>query len=123
MRLLRLAAALVVAGTLATTAGGATSPSGLYGIVKKGPTTPVCRQGKPCDAPAQVTLIFRRAGRDMARVRSAATGAFRIALAPGIYAVRTLEKIGIARNIKPANIHVRAGHWDRIDFLIDTGIR
>ena len=96
--------------------------SGLHGTVTKGPTTPVCRAGRPCSAPAQVTLLFRRAGHTY-RTRSSATGAYRITLAPGTYSVSTLERIGIARNIKPRLVHVRRGHDDRLDFSIDTGIR
>jgi hypothetical protein len=97
--------------------------SGLYGTVRKGPVMPVCRIGVPCDAPAQVTLVFSRNGREIGRTRSTAAGAYRIALPAGYYAVRTLERIGIARNIRPANVHVRAGHFDRLAFFIDTGIR
>jgi len=96
--------------------------SGLHGNVTKGPTTPVCRAGQPCSAPAQVTLLFRRAGHTF-RARSTATGAYRISLAPGIYSVSTLERIGISPNIKPHLVHVRRGHDDRLDFSVDTGIR
>jgi hypothetical protein len=101
--------------------------SGLQGFVHKGPTTPVCRPSTPCTAPAQVTLLFRRTGvagtARTFRVRSAADGRYRISLAPGYYAVTTLERIGITRNIRPRAVHVRAGHVDRLDFSIDTGIR
>jgi hypothetical protein len=96
--------------------------SGLQGIVTKGPTTPVCRAGEPCEAPVQVTLLFRRAGHTY-RVRSGRDGRYRIQLAPGYYTVTTLERIGIGRNITPHAIHVRRAHVDRLDFSIDTGIR
>ena len=95
---------------------------GLHGTVTKGPTTPVCRQGQPCTAPAQVTLLFRRNGHTT-RARSDPAGRYRVLLAPGIYAVSTAERIGIAVNIRPRLVHVRAGHVDRLDFSIDTGIR
>jgi hypothetical protein len=96
--------------------------SGLHGTVTKGPTTPVCREGVPCSAPAQVTLLFQRAGRTT-RVRSTAAGRYRAILTPGYYTVRTVERIGIRPNIRPQRVHVRAGHVDRLDFSIDTGIR
>src|SRR3954447_5693302 len=96
--------------------------SGLHGTVAKGPTQPVCRVGQPCTAPAQVTLLFRRPGRTY-RTRSTATGAYRIALPAGYYTVTTAEKIGISRNLRPQRVHVRAGHQDALNFLIDTGIR
>src|SRR5206468_744179 len=113
-----LAAALLAPGAIASL-----PRSGLFGIVTKGPTVPVCREGETCDAPVQVTLVFARAGRDVARVRSSAAGHYRIALRAGYYAVRTLERIGITRAIRPRNVHVRSGHFDRLDFSIDTGIR
>jgi hypothetical protein len=96
--------------------------SGLHGTVTKSPTMPVCRVGQSCSAPVQVTLLFRRAGHTY-RARSNTTGAYRITLAPGYYAVSTVEKIGIYPNIRPRNVHVRAGHNDKLDFSIDTGIR
>jgi hypothetical protein len=96
--------------------------SGFHGIVTKGPTVPVCRAGEPCSAPAQVTLLFRRAGHTY-RTRSSPTGAYRITLAPGYYTVSTVERIGILRNIRPHAVHVRRAHDDRLDFSIDTGIR
>lgn len=99
--------------------------SGLQGLVTKGPTTPVCRVGRPCTAPAQVTLLFRRSlpGARTYRTRSGVDGRYRILLPPGYYAVTTVEKIGIGRNIRPGRVHVRAAHVDRLDFAIDTGIR
>jgi hypothetical protein len=105
--------------TLAIVAGG------LHGTVMKGPTQPVCRAGQPCSAPAQVTLLFRRSGPTsrLYRTRSTATGAYRIALPSGYYTVTTVEKVGIARNIRPQRVHVRAGHQDALNFQIDTGIR
>ena len=96
--------------------------SGLHGTVTKGPTMPVCRVGEPCSAPAQVTLLFRRAGHTY-RTRAGANGRYRITLAPGYYTVSTVERIGITRNIRPAAVHVRRAHDDRLDFSIDTGIR
>jgi hypothetical protein len=116
-------AAAAVAALLAPAASAALPTSGLYGVVTKGPIVPVCHVGTPCDAPVQVTLVFSRLGRDVARTRSTAAGRYRIALTPGYYAVRTLERIGITRNIRPVNVHVRRGHVDRLDFAIDTGIR
>jgi hypothetical protein len=76
--------------------------SGFHGFVEKGPTTPVCRAGQPCTAPAQVTLVFRnmRTTRTF-RTRSNTQGAYRILLTPGYYTVTTVERIGLARNIRP----------------------
>jgi hypothetical protein len=96
--------------------------SGLQGVVTKGPTTPVCRQGEPCSAPVQVTLVFHRAGQTF-RTRSAPNGRYRVLLRPGYYTVTTIERIGIGRVVTPRAVHVRKAHVDRLDFAIDTGIR
>ena len=56
-------------------------------------------------------------------MRSKATGAYRMALPPGVYTVATREKVGIDRTIRPHLVHVRRGHWDKLNFFIDTGIR
>ena len=96
--------------------------SGLHGTVIKGPITPVCSVDQPCSAPAQVTLLFRRADR-VYRTRSSVAGVYRVTLPAGYYTVTTLERIGITRNIRPMRVHVRAGYRDRLDFRIDTGIR
>ena len=107
--------------TLAILAGG------LQGTVVKGPVTPVCRTGQRCSAPAQVTLSFSRTTSPghyrFYWLRTSPTGRYRVALPPGYYTVQIKERIGIGRNIRPARVHVRAGHVDTIDFRIDTGIR
>src|SRR5438105_524165 len=101
------------AAIAASTQGG-----GLYGVIRLGPTRPVCQVGIPCDAPAQVTLAFRRAGRIVAHVRSNEAGRYRIALPPGIYSVSPAPPVRIGRGIVPRNVHVRASHFDRLDFFI-----
>jgi len=119
-------ASLVTSLVVASPAGSVTG-GGLYGVVRKGPITPVCRAGEPCDAPAQVTLRFSRttaAGvTKLYAVRSKATGSYRISLPAGYYSVTTKERIGIDRNIAPRRVHVRRAHWDKLNFSIDTGIR
>jgi hypothetical protein len=122
--MLRLSAAvaLVVPLLAAGSSVGATG-SGLYGTVRKGPVQPVCQVGVPCDAPAQVMLVFSQGGRVIARVKSSDKGKYRIALDPGFYDVRSTVKIGLTKLPKPHALHVRAGHWDRINLFFDTGIR
>ncbi len=97
---------------------------GLYGTVTRGPIMPVCAIDKPCDAPAPgVLLIFRRNGRDVARVRSGGGGAYRIRLAAGLYSVRLPSTPKIGRGLEPRSVHVPRGSAARVDFSIDTGIR
>ena len=125
----RLAAAALVALVLLPAGGsGSATGSGLYGTVRKGPVMPVCQQGVPCDAPVQVGLVFSRAtspgstSTEQVTVRSK-NGRYRIALAPGYWQVRSTVKIGTTKLPKPHAVHVRAGHWDRINLYFDTGIR
>jgi hypothetical protein len=119
---------LIVASAilLLPVASSGTTGSGLYGVVKKGPVTPVCRVGVLCDAPARVTLTFsiaRPSGGTYYRLRSDRKGRYRIELPPGLYTVSTVPRGTVGRPFRPHAVHVRAGHWDRIDFFIDTGIR
>jgi hypothetical protein len=126
MALVRICVASLAAVLLIAAAAQSSTGNGLSGIVKKGPIAPVCRIGKPCTAPAQATLRFSRStasGTKLYAVRSKANGAYRIALPSGYYTVTTRERIGVDRNLRPRRVHVRSGHWDRIDFFIDTGIR
>jgi hypothetical protein len=129
--ILRLGAVLAAALVLLPAAGpnGATG-SGLYGTVRKGPVTPACRQGVPCDAPARVTLVFSRATSsdgtmetDQFAVRPDRKGRYRIALDPGYWDVSATRKVGTSTQPKPHAVHVRRGHWDRINLFFDTGIR
>jgi len=91
----------------------------LHGIVRIGPTMPVCQSGVPCDKPAaHVTLTFTRRTAHV-RVTTDARGRYRVKLAPGTWTVRA--RVGM--RIAPARVVVpRALTWRR-DFSIDTGIR
>lgn len=127
----RFAAVAAAAAALLPVGGSAsTTGSGLYGSVRKGPVMPVCQQGVPCDAPAQIMIVFSRStafGDTMetkqVAIKSDKNGRYRIALAPGYYDVRTTKKIGTTKLAKPHAVHVRKGHWDKINFFFDTGIR
>src|SRR6266540_3374279 len=72
---------------IATTVKSATSPTptGLFGHVSRGPTTPNCDANDPCFQPVQVTLRFSRQGRLVVRTATRVSGAYRIALRPGVY--------------------------------------
>ena len=122
-RIVRLSvSALVLAGTLAiASAPGATNrPSGLRGVVTKGPTTPVCRAETPCSAPApHVALVFVRGGITR-RVTTGNDGRYRVTLIPGTYQVRIP---GARFGSMPRTAVVPAGRIAVEDFSIDTGIR
>jgi len=127
MRRIATGAALALVLLPATGPSGATG-SGLYGTVRRGPIKPVCQLGVPCDAPAQLTLVFSNmasspASTQPVRVRTDKLGRYRIALPAGYYQVRSTVKIGVTKLPKPHAVHVRAGHWDKVAFFFDTGIR
>jgi hypothetical protein len=98
--------------------------TGFHGVVTRGPTTPVCRVGKPCSEPAVgAVLVFSHSGSVAARVRAGAGGRYSVHLAPGFYAVRVSPTPKIGSGPRPQQVHVRAGVFARLDFEIDTGIR
>ena len=112
--------ALLAAVLAAVVAAPAT---GLYGTVHRGPITPVCRVEEPCDAPANVTLVFSRLGRTVARVHTREDGSYRIRLRPGRYSVRTTSTSMFERKPDPGTATVPRVGYRRVNFFIDTGIR
>lgn len=115
-------AALLALGSLVGAASASPLRSGLHGYVEKGPITPVCRSDIPCTGPAVgVILTFTRASGTIVRVKTGVKGFYRVVLPAAIYRVTTDYRRD--RNPFPARIKVRAGHDDRLDFFLDTGIQ
>lgn len=108
-------------------ASASTPSSGLWGVVRRGPITPVCRVGRSCDAPAQnIVLVFSRNGVVAKRATTNRLGKYRVALAPGSYSVTvaaTPARGAIGRGLTPVRVHVVASRFSHVDFLLDTGIR
>jgi hypothetical protein len=95
----------------------------LHGVVMRGPITPVCRTGMPCNEPAVgATLAFARNGRIAARVKVGAGGRYAVRLAAGTYVVRQLPASKIGFGIRPDRVRVGTA-TQRLDLFIDTGIR
>ena len=116
--------AFVLAPTLPGAAGQASLASGLRGVVKRGPTMPVCTVGKPCEEPAVgVVLVFKRAGVVKARVTTRRAGAYTVRLRAGLYTVATSPPRRIGSGLTPRIVRVPSGRLARVDFLVDTGIR
>ncbi len=119
----QLAAAVAAALVAAGAAQAAAPRTGLYGVVLRGPTKPVCEEGMSCEAPAPgVTLVFSRAGRVVGLVTSGRDGTFRIPLVPGTYVVRSTRKF-LGGGITPTLVAARPGRLLRVVFHVDTGIR
>jgi hypothetical protein len=113
---------LVAPAFVAVPSGFAASPSGLRGLVLRGPTQPACPRGASCEAPAQATLVFFAGAREAARVRTARDGRFRLALPPGRYGVRTLGP-GFQRVPDPVAVDVLPGRFVRVVLRVDSGLR
>jgi hypothetical protein len=112
-------ALVIVAGAQASVV-----PSGVHGVVTRGPITPVCVAEQPCSAPAKnVTLLFSRDGRIVGRAVTDSAGRYRLRLPAGLYTVRRPVTVMIGRGMEPNRARVYAGRFARVDFSIDTGIR
>ena len=94
--------------------------NGLYGVVTRGPTTPVCQVGVPCSAPyGHSTLVFSRTGITQ-RVTTDAKGKYRIGLAPGRWSLRVKDA---HFGWKPTTVWVPTGRYAKLNVFVDTGIR
>jgi hypothetical protein len=97
----KIVAATALALALSATAASGASRSGLRGVVLIDPASPVCSVGQPCTAPAKhVWLVFSRRGQAVARTRTANDGSYRIALAPGTFAVSSPHHT-LGRGLRP----------------------
>ena len=112
--------AALVAAALLFAAPAAAGTSGARGVVRIGPTMPVCAIGRACTRPAAgVTLTFSRAG-VAHRTKTAHDGSYRLALAPGTY---RLLVAGARFGARPRTVAVPSGRFVVRDITIDTGIR
>ena len=117
-----VATALVLAALVAAAPVGATG-SGLYGVVLRGPVTPVCVEDDPCTRPAAgLVLVFTRAGK-VTRVTTRADGTYRVRLVAGWYAVKAIPSARVGTGLTPSRVKVVAGRMVHRDFLLDTGIQ
>jgi hypothetical protein len=123
----RLAVPFLAAQALVLTFAGAAASgqvSGLHGVVMRGPTKPVCREGDPCEEPARgILLRFTRAGSVVARVRTSENGTYRVRLRPGTYGVSTLPARRVGTGLTPKIARVPRGRVGRRDFHLDTGLQ
>ncbi|MFL6136548.1 MAG: carboxypeptidase-like regulatory domain-containing protein [Frankiaceae bacterium] len=125
-----LAAAVLLAGcgSAAGTAGSSSSAgpgsAHVVGTVTAGPTCPVVQAGSACpDRPvpgARVQAL--RAGSVVATTRTDATGAFRLDLEPGAYAI-VATNVGGYRSTAERQVSILAGQRATVDLVLDTGIR
>ena len=123
MGFVRILALALSSLALTAPATSMTIASGLRGVVMRGPITPVCRVGVPCDEPAaSVVLVFSQSGHVVARTTTGRYGGYRLTLRPGRYAVTTTRR-SIGSGLTPRIVVVPGGRIARVDFKLDTGIR
>jgi hypothetical protein len=108
---------------LAALVAAVTLTGGLQGVVTRGPTTPVCRVGVPCTAPApNAGLIFIFGFRRWTTATDA-RGRYRIALPPGTYRVLLASPPPVGGGLRPERVLVPGGRFATRNFTYDTGIR
>ena len=120
MRLLALLAAALLSGCSNPVA----ITTGLAGVVVRGPVTPVCTAGVPCDAPFSATFDVRADGRVVGAFTSSATGAFSVALRPGSYEIvprADAPLMNPTAQRRPVRVEDTGITTVRLEF--DTGIR
>ena len=119
---MRLLAVLGAAVALAPAASSAPA-TGLYGLLMRSPTRPVCVAELPCSAPVRgAMLVFSRNGRVVGRATTGVKGAYRVELPPGRYGVR-VERRWFTKRLSPLTVSVPRGAFARVNFMVDTGIR
>lgn len=107
-------------------AGNATIPldATLAGTVRRGPITPVCRQGEPCDAPFAASFDVRLGARVVASFASGADGRFLVAVPAGELTVVPHADAPLMHPTSQARTVVtRAGARTEVELAFDTGIR
>lgn len=101
-------------------------PSGVKGLVERGPLQPVVRPGstKPDTAPvAGAEIVVKDSkGNEVAKTKTDKDGKYNVYLHPGKYTV-----VGPKSGIRPGHwtrdIEVKAGQWLELNIKLDTGIR
>jgi hypothetical protein len=119
-----LIAVAAAVGCGAQSPGGA-GASGVAGIVRISPASPVCRTGTSCTRPAKrFRLVFSRNGRSVVATTDA-KGRYRVKLDRGRYAVRAASgrNTGPKQGLQPSTVTVPRGRFAERDFIYDAGIR
>ena len=113
---------------VAAFAGVCNSPvaltTGLSGTVRRGPVTPVCQVGVPCDAPFSASFEVLRGGRRVASFRSDADGHFTVKLAAGSYTIVPAADAPLMNPSAQSKIvEVAIEGVTSVELVFDTGIR
>lgn len=97
--------------------------TGLEGTVRRGPVTPVCQVGVPCDAPFSATFDVLISQRIVASFRSDSAGHYSVRLAPGVYAISPDSAAAVWPKGQTRQATVGPMGVTQLDLEFDTGIR
>ncbi len=97
--------------------------TGLAGTVTRGPITPVCRVGVPCDAPFAASFTVTRGQVVVAHFQSDSAGRYEVLLAPGAYTVTPDSGSPVFPSGQAKAATVGSAGLTHLDLLFDTGIR
>jgi hypothetical protein len=121
------AIAMVLVVGLASTAcsnGGGGRSSGIVGTVRAGPMCPVERADSPCPPGIWTGTVRASSGGTSYEDVTDSQGRFAIDLPPGTYEVVAVTTVGPPTgNPTIVTVHEGAGPPQRVDLMVDTGIR
>lgn len=97
--------------------------TGLVGTVRRGPITPVCQVGVPCDAPFSAGFEVLLGQIAVTRFQSDSAGRYQVLLAPGTYVVVPDPNAPIFPKGQTRQVTVGPVGMTPLDLEFDTGIR
>lgn len=121
----RLVLVLLLGLLSSASASAAAAVRGFVAVTAtRGPITPVCKEGQPCDGPAKgVQLVVRRGAAVVERTVTDAGGHARLVLRPGSYKVTGFYGAAMHARLQAKSVVVAAGRTAQLRFSFDTGIR
>jgi len=114
-----------ISGTLSFTRPlpGDSLVTGLEGTVRRGPITPVCQVGVPCDAPFSAAFQVFQGQYLVSGFRSDSAGKYLVLLAPGEYTLMPDSTAPIWPKGQTRQVTVGPVGLTHADLEFDTGIR
>ncbi len=97
--------------------------TGLEGTVRRGPITPVCQVGVPCDAPFSASFQVWQGSRYVSGFQSDSAGHYLVLLAPGSYTIMPDSSAPIFPRGQTRQATVGPIGLTHLDLEFDTGIR
>jgi hypothetical protein len=115
---------LTIASVVSSCGAPVELTTGLDGSVHRGPVTPVCMAGVPCDAPFAANFEVRRGSRRVATFRSDSAGHFTVRLPPGSYTIVPGSDAPLLNpTMQVRSVEVGATGLTSAQLTFDTGIR